>query len=197
MNDRERMAEGDEARRRQDPLRGATVSLRPRHSADIAILHAGLYDDLATRAQGDSRPWIPIPDGPPALSPFAVTSVSDEVSFFSVVTLDEELAGEALLWAIDAHNRCAQVGLALLPEFRGRGLSVDVLRLLCRYGFDVRGLNRLELQTKVANEPMVRAATKAGFVEEGVLRQSRWSLGAFRDELIMGLLADEWHDRAL
>lgn len=49
-----------------------------------------------------------------------VTSLSATVSFFSVVTLDDELVGEALLWGIDTHNRCAQVGLAFLPGFRCR-----------------------------------------------------------------------------
>jgi RimJ/RimL family protein N-acetyltransferase len=194
MNDTESMEGGDEACRQHDLLRGAKVALRPRHPADVAILHDGLYNDLATRAQADSRPWIPIPDGAPTISPFAVTSVSEDVSFFSVVTLDEELVGEALLWGIDAYNRFAHVGLALLPAFRGRGFSAEVLHLLCRYGFVIRGLNRLQLDTNVSNEPMIRSAKRAGFVEEGVLRQARWSVGSFHDELIMGLLAEKWRD---
>ena len=72
--------------------------------------------------------------------------LSEHAAPFSVITAaDGELAGEAFLWGIDLHNRLAHVGLALLPGFRGRGWSVEVLRLLCRYGFVVRGLNRLQL----------------------------------------------------
>ncbi len=178
----------------QDPLRGAHVALRPRHPDDVAVLHDGLYNDVATRAQADSRPWIPIPAGDSALSPYAVESVSESVSFFSVVTVEDELVGEALLWGIDTHNRSAHVGLAFLPSFRGRGFGAEVLQLLCRYGFEVRGLNRLQLETKPTNDPMIRAAKKVGFVEEGVLRQASWSLGSFEDALIMGLLAEEWHE---
>jgi hypothetical protein len=63
-----------------DLLRGVDVSLRPRHPDDVAVLDAGLYDDVYTRAHADTRPWIPIPKGDPALSPYAVTSVSAEVS---------------------------------------------------------------------------------------------------------------------
>jgi RimJ/RimL family protein N-acetyltransferase len=105
---------------------------------------------------------------------FVVTTVSEEVSFFSVVTLDEELVGEALLSGIDTYNRFAHVGLALLPPFCGRGFSGEVLHLLSRYGFVIRGLNRLQLDTNVSNEPMTRSAKRAGFVEEGALRQTRF-----------------------
>lgn len=175
-------------------MRGAGVGLRARHPDDVAVLHDGLYNDVATRAQADSRPWIPIPAGDSALSPYAVESVSENVSLFSVVTVEDELIGEALLWGIDTHNRAAHVGLALLPSFRGQGLATEVVQLLCRYGFVVRGLNRLQLETKPTNEPMIRAAKNVGFVEEGVLREASWSLGSFEDALIMGLLADEWSE---
>lgn len=186
----------ESAARPPDRLMSATrVALRPRHPEDVAVLHDELYNDVATRAQADTRPWIPIPAGDPALSPLAVTSVSESVAFFSVVTVEDELAGEALLWGIDIHNRSAHVGLALLPAFRGRGFSAEIVHLLCRYGFVVRGLNRLQLETKPANEPMIRAAKAVGFVEEGVLREASWSLGSFEDAVIMGLLAGEWKER--
>jgi RimJ/RimL family protein N-acetyltransferase len=83
------------------------------------------------------------------------------------VALDEELVGEALLWGIDTYNRAANVGLAFLPAFRERGLSGGVLRRLCRYGFLVRGLNRLRLDTIVSNEPMIRSTKRAGFRRGG------------------------------
>ena len=37
------------------------VGLRAREEADVAVLHAELYEDVATRARADSRPWRPIP----------------------------------------------------------------------------------------------------------------------------------------
>lgn len=180
--------------RQQDLLRGANVALRARRPDDVAVLHDGLYNDVITRTQADSRPWIPVPTGDATLSPYAVEGVSENVSFFSVATVGDELVGEALLWGIDAHNRLAHVGLALLPAFRGRGFATEGLQLLCRYGFVVRGLNRLQLETHPMNAPMIHAAKRVGFVEEGALRNANWSLGAFHDALIMGLLASEWRD---
>jgi RimJ/RimL family protein N-acetyltransferase len=174
-------------------LRGGTVGLRARHETDVPILQAELYDDVATRSKADSRPWRPVPPGS-AASPYAVGDPSDDAACFSVVELTgDELAGEALLWGIDLHNRTAHLGVSLRPAFHGRGLGTDVVRVLCHYGFAVRGLHRLQIETLVGNAAMIRVAAKAGFVREGTLRDSAWGHGGFADEVVLGLLATEWH----
>ncbi|MET7381485.1 GNAT family protein [Streptomyces sp. NPDC005526] len=168
------------------------VSLRH----DAPVLHSELYDDAATRSRADSRLWRPISPGS-GQSPYAVAEPSDEAACFSVVELgSQELAGEALLWGIDLHSRTAHVGVSLRPAFRGRGLGVDVLKALCEYGFAVRGLQRLQLETLTDNTPMIAAATRAGFLREVTLRHSAWAYGAYADEAIFGLLADDWTPRA-
>ncbi|MFJ8622248.1 GNAT family N-acetyltransferase [Kitasatospora sp. NPDC093550] len=173
-------------------LQGTHLTLRARHEADVPVLQAELYDDVATRSRADSRPWRPLPPGA-AHSPYAVAEPSEEAACFSVVeTATGELAGEALLWGIDTHNRAAHVGLALRPGHRGRGFAADVLRVLCRYAFPVLGLRRLQLETLADNAPMLRAAATAGFTVEGRLRRSAWANGEFLDQVVLGLLAEEW-----
>ncbi|MFJ3338491.1 GNAT family N-acetyltransferase [Streptomyces sp. NPDC086766] len=177
-------------------IRGEKIGLRARHESDVPVLHSELYDDVATRSRADSRPWRPISPGS-GQSPYVVAEPSDEAACFSVVELrSQELAGEALLWGIDLHSRTAHVGVSLRPAFRGRGLGVDVLMALCAYGFAVRGLQRLQLETLTDNTPMIAAATRAGFLREGTLRHSAWVYGAYADEAIFGLLADDWTPRA-
>jgi RimJ/RimL family protein N-acetyltransferase len=174
-------------------LRGSKVGLRARHESDVPVLHAELYEDVVTRSRADRRPWRPVTPGS-AASPYAVADPGDKAACFSVVSLeDDELAGEALLWGIDTHNRSAHLGIALRPTFRQRGLAVDVLQVLCDYGFTVRGLHRLQLETLAGNTAMIRAASRAGFTEEGKLRSSAWVNGEFADDVIFGLLADAWH----
>lgn len=173
-------------------LRAGQVGLRARQEADVADLHAELYEDIATRVQADSRPWRPIPAGSPA-SPYAVGEPGDDFAYFSVVELATgELAGEALLWAIDLHNRTAHLGVSLRPGFRGRGLATDVVLALCEYGFAVRGLHRLQVDTLASNTAMIRAASRAGFLHEGRLRRAAWVSGEFADEVILGMLASDW-----
>lgn len=173
-------------------LTGEVAVLRARHDSDVAVLDAELLDDVATRSRSDARPWRPVPPGS-AASPFRVTDPRDDPAVFSVVELASgELAGEALLWGVDTHNRMAHLGLSLRPSFRGRGLGVDTVRLLCRYGFEVRGMHRLQVDTLAGNDAMIRAATRAGFTREGTLRQAAWVTGAFADEVILGQLMPEW-----
>lgn len=66
------------------------------------------------------------------------------------------------------------------------------MRVLCVYGFQIRGLHRLSIETLGDNDAMIRVAQKAGFVLEGVLRRAAWIEGGFVDEVVFGLLADEW-----
>jgi RimJ/RimL family protein N-acetyltransferase len=173
-------------------LQGVHIGLRARHSDDVAVLQSELYDDVATRSRADSRPWRPIPPDSTA-SPYTPTDPAKDVAPFSVVELvSQELAGEALLWGIDSHNRVAHIGIALRPSFRGRGFSADVIGVLCSYGFATLGLHRLQLETLADNEPMIRAAIRSGFLVEGTLRRSAWTTGVFSDEVILGLLVDDW-----
>jgi RimJ/RimL family protein N-acetyltransferase len=172
-------------------LHGEVAGLRARIDSDIPVLHAELYDDVATWVRADARPWYPIPPG--SGSPYRVTGPDDRAAHFSVVELATgELAGQALLWDIDRHNRTAHLGIALLPAFRGRGLGTDVTRVLCRYGFAILGLQRLQAETLASNDAMIQAAIRAGLTREGTLRRSAWVNGEFADEVILGLLAAEW-----
>lgn len=174
-------------------MRGKKTGLRARHEADVQVLHEGLHNEVATRSREDTRPWLPIPPGS-AHSPFAIAAEpSDGAVPFSVVELESEaLAGAALMWGIDMHNRTARLGISVLPAFRDRGLGTDVVRVLCEYGFAVRGLQRLQVDTLADNAPMIAAARKAGFTLEGTQRRSAWVYGEFADVVLLGLLAHEW-----
>ena len=175
-------------------LTGEVVALRARRESDIPVLDAELHDDAATYSRGDSRPWRPIPPGS-AASSYRITDPAADPAHFSVVELaSEELAGDALLWGVDTHNRVGHVGISLRPSFRGRGLGTDTVRVLCRYGFEIRGLHRLQVETLVDNAPMLAAASRLGFERDGVLRGAAWANGQFTDEAVLGLLASDWSD---
>jgi RimJ/RimL family protein N-acetyltransferase len=64
--------------------------------------------------------------------------------------------------------------------------------VLCRYGFAVRGLHRLQMETLSDNHAMIAVATRLGFTREGTTRDSGWVNGKFADDVIFGLLATEF-----
>ncbi|MFC5889467.1 GNAT family protein [Kitasatospora sp. CM 4170] len=173
-------------------LRGEKIGLRARHEEDVPILRAELYDDVVNSSRAESAPWRPIAPG--SKDPRLVVDDTAQGHVpFSVVELDGgTLVGTATLWGIDNHHRSAHIGLGLLPSCRGKGYGTDVVAVLCHYGFVVRGLQRLQIETLADNVGMLRSAERNGFVREGLLRSSAWVMGEFLDEVLLGLLARDW-----
>jgi RimJ/RimL family protein N-acetyltransferase len=173
-------------------LRGELTGLRAPTDSDIEVFETELLTDVETRIRATGRPWLPVAPGAPD-SPYRQAEDHNTVVRFSVIELASgELAGEAVMSGIDLHNRHAEIGLVLRPAFRGRHLGTDVVRVLCHYGFAIRGLHRLRITTLADNHPMIAAAVRVGFVLEGTARQTAWIDGAFADGVTLSLLFPEW-----
>jgi RimJ/RimL family protein N-acetyltransferase len=175
-------------------LHGELVLLRARAADEARILHTELYDDVESWVRSDTRPWLPAVFGPgspywPGEDP---PGPGDPAVFAVAELATGELAGEALLWDIDLHNSCAHLGIALRPGCRGRGLGRDAILVLCRYGFEIRGLHRLQLETLADNDAMIAIASGLGFTREGTIRGSSWVNGRWADDVIFGLLDTEF-----
>jgi RimJ/RimL family protein N-acetyltransferase len=171
-------------------LRGELVVLRARLEADVPILEDELHGDVKGTSRSSGRPWWPLSPGAEA-SRYRITEPSDKEARFSVVELaTDTLAGAAVLNEIDTYGRSANIGLMLRPAFRGKGFGTDIVRVLCDYAFTVLGLHRVAMDTLADNHAMISAARKAGFTQEGVLREAAWSLGAFHDLVQFARLAD-------
>ncbi|MEU8528963.1 MULTISPECIES: GNAT family N-acetyltransferase [Streptomyces] len=173
-------------------LRGGKVGLRARHEDDIPILRTELFDDVVNAARAEGGPWRPITPGTKDPRLFTDDTKEGHVPFSVVESEGGTLIGSATLWGIDTHNRSAHIGLGLLPSARGKGYGTDVVSALCYYGFAVRSLHRLQIETLADNHAMLRSAERNGFVREGVLRSSAWVLGEFLDEVLLGLLVEDW-----
>ncbi|HTR91507.1 MAG TPA: GNAT family protein [Trebonia sp.] len=175
-------------------LRGQLTLLRARTAEDASSLHAGLYEDVDSYVRADTRPWVPVPFGPgsPHWPGDAAPSATDAAIFAVTELATGELAGEALLWGIDVHNRSAHVGISLLPACRGRGLGGDTVRVLCRYGFAIRGMHRLQMETLSDNHAMIAVAGRLGFTREGTMRGASWVNGEWADDVVFGLLDTEF-----
>ncbi|MFI6291380.1 GNAT family N-acetyltransferase [Nonomuraea sp. NPDC050790] len=173
-------------------LRGDKVGLRARHDDDVPVLLRELYDDVVNSSRAESGPWRPITPGSKDPRLVVDDTAHGHVPFSVVELAGGTLVGTATLWGIDNHNRCAHIGLGLLPAARGMGYGSDVVAVLCHYGFVVRGLRRLQIETLADNAAMLRAAERNGFVREGVLRSSAWVMGEFLDEVLLGLLVQDY-----
>jgi RimJ/RimL family protein N-acetyltransferase len=80
------------------------------------------------------------------------------------------------------------VGIALLPEARGRGYGVEAQVLLAAYLFATTEVNRVEAQTDADNVAEQRALEKAGFTREGTIRGAQFRAGAYHDLVVYSRL---------
>ena len=181
-------------------LVGEVAALREIRPEDGSVLHAAFRADPASHALVSETPWVPrtVAAGQARLEQeSANTDAAADVRFAVQSATDNagRCQGYAMVWGIDLHNRTAHLAVGLVPASRGRGLGLDVVRLLCRYVFEVRDLHRVALETLATNEPMRRTALAAGFTQEGVLRENGWVMGERVDEVTFGLLRPEWAAR--
>ncbi len=80
------------------------------------------------------------------------------------------------------------IGIALLPEARGKGHGTQAQRMLARYLFAHTTVQRIEAATEAGNVAEQRALEKAGFTREGVHRCVGWRDGAYRDGVWYSML---------
>ena len=115
----------------------------------------------------------------------------------AIETLDDPpvLVGNIGLFGVRAKDRSATIGIALGREYLGRGYGTDAMRVIVDYGFREMGLHRLQLGVAPFNLAGIRAYEKAGFVEEGRLRESVMHDGRWYDEVLMSILDHEWAAR--
>jgi RimJ/RimL family protein N-acetyltransferase len=91
--------------------------------------------------------------------------------------------------------RTARLGIAIgEATFRGRRFGTDTVRTLCRFGFQMMNLHRIELDVFADNERAIRVYEKVGFRREGLRRDAYFSHGRYRDIVVMGLLEGELID---
>ncbi len=173
-------------------LTGERVVLRPLRPADLEPLWRARLDPL-TWAQTTEAPCVP-----ETLEAYRArwSERGDDRSAAFAVDVEATLVGRAVLFGVDYLARCAEVGLALLPEHRGRGHGRDVLRVLLGYAFRTRNLRRVHLQSLASNERALRAYRAVGFVEEGRRREHAWVEGAYDDVVLMAVLRSQWHGRS-
>jgi RimJ/RimL family protein N-acetyltransferase len=99
--------------------------------------------------------------------------------------------GQVYVRDVDWDNDRAELGIWLAPQARGRGMAAPALRMAVRWLLANTELERVQVTTTPDNEPMIRAARAAGFVDEGVLRGYMRIGGRRADAKVLSLLPDD------
>jgi len=122
-----------------------------------------------------------------------INSSSKSVSFGICCSESGKLIGYAGIASISGINRCGEYFILIGDKaYWRKGLGTEVTRLITHYGFNVLGLHRIELTAYAINPAAIRSYEKAGYVHEGVKRESGYRNGQFLDKVQMSVLLHEW-----
>ena len=88
---------------------------------------------------------------------------------WAVLGGDGEFLGYAVTGIVDRSELEVELGYAVAPGARGRGVATETLRQLTQWAFD-EGMVRVIALISVDNAASSRVAEKVGYTFEGVLR---------------------------
>lgn len=74
----------------------------------------------------------------------------------------------------------------------GQGYGTEATQLIVHYGFASLNLHRIMLTVSSLNTGGIKAYTRAGFQQEGILRDACYRDGAYHDKIVMSILRPEW-----
>lgn len=170
-------------------LDGERVSLRRARAEDIeARRKLGNDPDIVRMYGGDSRNARPMTE--------------EEAERWVQRLLDHDhawiidagaLIGEIRLDRVDFWDKRAVLAVGIADKARlGQGLGTEAIRLVLRYAFDVLDLHRISARVLEFNTRAIRAYEKCGFVVEGRERESAHVDGKWHDDVMMGVLGNEF-----
>ena len=117
--------------------------------------------------------------------------IGDESSYLTVETDDGTCAGW-VTWRPIGTTAKVEIGIALFPEHRGRGIGTEAQRQLVGYLFATTPVHRIQAGTEVDNVAEQATLEAVGFRREGVHRGVYFRDGQWRDSVMYGLVRDDF-----
>jgi RimJ/RimL family protein N-acetyltransferase/nitrite reductase/ring-hydroxylating ferredoxin subunit len=152
------------------PLTDEVVSLRPFNADDVPAIVAACQDTDIQRW----IPMIPVPYTEADARRYVLMTLQAWHDGTSAEFAVVDPASDRLLGSIGLHfgpnPRRHAVGYWVAPEARRRGVALRAVRLVVRWGFEHLAIERLALWTLPGNVASQAVAERAGFRNEGVIR---------------------------
>jgi RimJ/RimL family protein N-acetyltransferase len=175
-------------------LRGERVTLRSIEKEDQETLWR-FWNDLEVELAGGGDPPLPT-----SLERMRARFEREEREGARTKTdfmmeVDGATIGYCGLFHFDEAARHCELGIGIgEKDHWGRGYGREAVNLLLDYAFRIRNFRRVWLETHASNERAIRAYRACGFVEEGRMREHVWLAGRYVDNVIMGVMREEWQE---
>jgi RimJ/RimL family protein N-acetyltransferase len=166
--------------------------LRRFRAADAPILAAYRSDPAVARYQSWDAPF-PLLRAETAVANFTASD-PDQAGWFQYAiehAAEKTLIGDV---AVHLHDNLqqAEIGFTLAPAYQKQGYATEAVGAVLDRLFRVQGLHKVTGECDARNTPSAALMERLGFTREGHLRQQTWIKGEWTDDLIYGLLAQEW-----
>jgi RimJ/RimL family protein N-acetyltransferase len=146
------------------------IRLEPIGEEHLADLEALGRDPLVAHNTRVPEPW---PDGFERTWVDAYVRGREEGTRDGYAIVDADTGtflGIAGVVDLEAEARQGEIGYALVPAARGRGIATRALRIVTDYALEELGLERVQLNIATDNEASMRVAERCGYRREGMLR---------------------------
>jgi len=175
-----------------EPLVDGPTALRAWRDTDIAALIAACQDPEISRWTRVPSPYGPADARAYLMARYDALEAGTSAPFAIVTATDPaHLLGSVSLLRMAWQHARGEVGYWLARDARGHGHASRAVRLICDWGFEVLGLERIDLLAATGNAGSQHVAARVGFTREAVLRAYMTSKDGRQDMVAFGLLRGE------
>jgi ribosomal-protein-alanine N-acetyltransferase len=170
-------------------LTGTHVTLRPTRETDLKLLY-DVHLDLSNR--GDYFPLQLVSESQ-FIKDFRDTGfLTPERGTLLIIDRDDRIVGRVQYYPTVPYLSELELGYHIFDRAeRGKGIASEAIRLLARYLFDTRPVNRLRLIIHTENAASRRLAEKCSFRHESTSRGAWFHGGRYQDVEVYALLREE------
>lgn len=177
-------------------IHGERVSLRPFRQEDLPSLRRWSDDGEVMQYWGNPSPLVAEHAFEADLAPDGRFTKFEENGYFCICDESGRPIGRLEYEGLDSGDRSAELGILIgEKDAWNKGYGPEAIVLLLDWLFNQRGAHRVWLSVQARNARAQRAYEKVGFVREGTWRQHYFYDGAFHDEHLYGILAEEFRER--
>jgi RimJ/RimL family protein N-acetyltransferase len=170
-------------------LETGSLILRPLSASDIPDVQAAASDAL-------TQQWLPLAN-PYTLEHAtdwctkAAPAVREEgkgITFAVADKATDHLVGAISLGKVGWRSLSCEIGYWVAPWARGQGVAAAAARAVVAWVFDAQGFERVELKAATGNVASRNTALRAGFREEGVMRNAGVTHGGRVDLVLYSVI---------
>jgi RimJ/RimL family protein N-acetyltransferase len=122
----------------------------------------------------------------------ALRTAEQDVFRWVIENLEGDFVGTINTHSCDQRNGTFSYGLAVRNEHQRKGYASEAIRIVLRYYFSELRYQKVVAHVYSFNEPSIRLHQQLGFQLEGRIRRMIYTHGQFFDDLIFGLIAEEF-----